>query len=212
VAGFIPFEQMPRAYNRLPESSSPPTRTRSRRVTPTASAAISPRLPVSADPSTVVQAPGLAGGTDGHGAAGRVLRVLRNVGRQIVAAYDRRGVASPGLADAVKILRNWNGQMDGGRRPDRHARLSAVAEGGGDRASPGKGAEYDVPCRPGDSVQLAPVAIEKLLRERPRLVLRLRPTAAARLPGRHGRGAAFRRQCSKWDYGTYNQLVIAHLC
>ncbi len=134
--------------------------------------------------------------------------------RQVVSAYDRRGVSSPGLAEPVAILRSWNGQMEAGPPPVvttlvfQHLK-KAVAE----RASPGKGLDYDIPLPVEvDSVQLAPAAIEKLLRERPKgwfadydqLLLAAFLDAVAE--GRRSQG----RDVTKWSWGKYNQLRLAH--
>ncbi len=134
--------------------------------------------------------------------------------RQVVAAYDRRGVANPRLAEAARILRSWNGQMESGAAPViatllfQHAKKAAA-----ERASPGKGLEYDVPLPVGaDSVQMAPAAVEKLLRERPKdwfadydQVL-LAAFLDAMEEGRRSQG----RDVTKWDWGRYNQLRLSH--
>ena len=213
--GFIPFEQLPRAYNppsgivvtanQIPFPENYPYRVGGNFSAPFRANQIrqllSKRQGWRAEQMATVQ-------RDVYSAFSAMLA------RQIVAAYDRRGVPSPGLADAVKILRNWNGQMDDGPAPlivtlvYRQLRKAV-----GDRASPGKGAEYDVPMSAGaDSVQLAPAAIEKLLRERPKDwfsdydQLLLRAFLDAMEEGRGIQGS----NASKWDYGTYNQLLIAH--
>jgi penicillin amidase len=213
--GFIPFEQLPRAYNppsgivvtanQNPFPENYPYRVGGNFSAPFRSQQIrqllSKRKGWRVEQMATVQ-------RDVYSAFSVMLA------QQIVAAYDRRGVASPGLADAVKILRNWNGQMDDGPAPlivtlvYRQLRKAV-----GDRASPGKGAEYDVPMSAGaDSVQLAPVAVEKLLRERPKDwfsdydQLLLRSFLDAMEEGRGIQGG----NASKWDYGSYNQLLIAH--
>jgi penicillin amidase len=126
--------------------------------------------------------------------------------RQIVAAYDRRGVANPALADAIAILRSWNGQMDKDQSAPFIATLAfqhlrqAVAE----RASPGSGAAYDL--------QAAPAVLEQLLRSRPTDwfpdydQLLLRSFVDALEEGRRIQG----RDVKKWNYGAYNQLLIPH--
>lgn len=80
---------------------------------------------------------------------------------EVVRALARTKPASPLMADAARLLTQWDGQMEAsGAAPlimllvDERVR-AAVA----DRAAPGRGAAYDS--------QMAPAAIEWLLRERP---------------------------------------------
>lgn len=81
--------------------------------------------------------------------------------RQLVAAYGDRTGPSQAIADAMAMLRKWNGQMDEERAEPLIVNLAwqylrkAVAE----RASPGNGGIYDN--------RLAPAVVERLLRERP---------------------------------------------
>jgi len=213
--GFIPFDQLPRAYNpasaiivtanQNPFPESYPYRVGGNFSAPYRSAQIynllTRRTGWRAQEIAAVQRDVYSG-------------FCELLARQIVAAYDRRGMASPRLAGAVKILRSWNGQMEGGAAPmivtlafDQLRK--AVAE----RASPGKGADYDVPMGVGiDSVQMAPPAIEKLLRERPKDwfadydQLLLRVFLDAMEEGGRIQGG----DVSKWDYERYNQLFIAH--
>jgi penicillin amidase len=80
---------------------------------------------------------------------------------QLVAACDRRKVTNPALSEPVRLLREWNGQM----HPDLAAPFVAalayqhLRKAAGESASPGKGPLYEF--------NLAPVAIERLLREKP---------------------------------------------
>jgi penicillin amidase len=110
------------------------------------------------------------------------------------------------VADAVALLRTWNGQMDK-NRPEplilaltyQHLRRAAV-----EAASPGNSAFYDY--------QIAPAAIENLLRSRPRSWFRdydeaiLRSFADALEEGRRMQGNDVR----KWAYGAYLELTITH--
>jgi len=81
--------------------------------------------------------------------------------RQLVAAYGDRKGPSQVFTDAMAMLRTWDGQMDKERAEPLIVTLAyqylrkAVAE----RASPGNGGIYDS--------KLAPMAVERLLRERP---------------------------------------------
>lgn len=83
------------------------------------------------------------------------------IARQVVAAYGNRKAPSPVFADAIELLRNWNGQMDRDQAAPLIATLTfnylrkAVAE----RASPGNSELY--------TARMAPAVIEHLLRERP---------------------------------------------
>ncbi len=134
--------------------------------------------------------------------------------RQVVAAFGRRGSADAGVKEAVAILRSWNGQMEGGPAPViatllfQHVRKAAA-----ERAAPGKGLAYDAPLPLGNhSVQMAPAATEKLLRERPKgwfadydevLLTAFRDALEE---GRRIQG----RDVTRWDWGRYNQLRISH--
>jgi penicillin amidase len=130
----------------------------------------------------------------------------RYLAQAVVKAFDRRGSGRPDLADAAALLRGWNGQMDKDHPEPlivslvfQHFR-KAVAEA----ASPGKGAVYET--------QMAPAAIENLLRARPAgwfddyndaLV---RSFADAVDEGRRMQ----ERDVRKWIYGKYLELTIAH--
>jgi penicillin amidase len=86
---------------------------------------------------------------------------LQFVARQVVAAYEKRGAHNPDLDPAIALLKSWNGQV----RKDlgtpylatlfyQHIRRS-IAE----NASSAQGVEY--------AFNLAPVVVERMLRERP---------------------------------------------
>jgi penicillin G amidase len=124
----------------------------------------------------------------------------------VVTAYERRGKGRADLADAVALLRAWNGQMD----KDRHEPLivsllfqhfrKAVAE----VASPGKGAIYQL--------QMASAVIENLLRARPAGWFAdyddalLASFGDALDEGRRMQGG----EMQKWIYGKSLTLLIAH--
>jgi penicillin G amidase len=124
----------------------------------------------------------------------------------VVAAYERRGKGRADLADAVALLRAWNGQMDKDRPEPLIASLllqhfrKAVAE----VASPGKGAIYQL--------QMASAVIENLLRVRPAGWFAdydhalLQSFGDALDEGRRMQGA----DVKKWVYGKSLTLLIAH--
>ncbi len=124
--------------------------------------------------------------------------------RQAASAFDSKKPASKALADAVEVLRGWDGQMD----KDSAAPLIAehlylqLRRKLGERATPKKGDAY--------ATQMATVAIERLLRARPKdwfadydqLILDSLSAAieeGAKLQGSNVRG---------WKWGAYNQLTI----
>jgi penicillin G amidase len=126
--------------------------------------------------------------------------------RQVVAAYDARGRGDARLAEPVRLLRAWNGQMEKGLAAPavvallfQHLRR-AVAE----RAVPGKGLIY--------RAAMAPSVIEKLLRERPRAwfadydALLLRTFGDAVEEGRRMQGD----RVEDWEYGRVNAIQIVH--
>ena len=130
----------------------------------------------------------------------------RYLAQSVVAAYSRRGGGRADLADAVTLLRAWNGQMDRDRPEPlivslvfQHFRR-AVAEA----ASPGKGAIYET--------QMAPAVIENLLRTRPAGWFNdyddalLRSFAGAVEEGRRMQGD----NVKKWIYGAHLALSIDH--
>ena len=205
--GFIPFEQLPQAYNpasglivaanqnpfppdypyRVNGIFDPPYRFRQIREL------LSARNRWRPGEMLAVQ-------TDVYSAFSHFLA------RQVVAAYDRRGATNSALTNAVTLLRAWNGQMEQNQAAPfivaltyQHLR-KAVAE----RASPGQGAAYDY--------LMAPAALEKLLRNQPgdwfsdygQLLLRTFVDAIEE--GRRIQG----RDVKKWNYGRYNQLLVTH--
>jgi penicillin G amidase len=125
--------------------------------------------------------------------------------RAIVAAYDRHS-GHRELADAVALLRTWDGQMDKNRPEPLMISLAYLhfRRAVGDAASPGKGALYEI--------QIAPAVIENLLRARPAGWFRdyddalLQSFADAVDEGHRMQGPDVR----KWAYGAYLELTIAH--
>ena len=131
---------------------------------------------------------------------------LHNLGRQLISAYESRGIESENLTEAVELLREWNGQMERDSPAALLATLlfqhlrKAVAEA----ASPGAGASF--------AGQMAPVVVEQLLRDRPvewfndYNQLLLRSFVDAIEEGRRMQGD----EISKWEYGRENQLLLSH--
>ena len=124
--------------------------------------------------------------------------------RQILQAYERRKAHNPEMEDAVAILRGWHGQMEidepaGFIMALTFQHLRQVVA---DRASPGKGLAYDFP--------MAQAALEKLLRTKPpgwfpgydQMLLRV--FADAIEEGKRIQG----RNVKRWDYGGYNALTL----
>ncbi|MBS1853757.1 MAG: penicillin acylase family protein [Acidobacteria bacterium] len=118
--------------------------------------------------------------------------------RQVVAAYDRRNQRTPGLEAAVTLLRNWNGQMNKELAAPllitliyQHVRRAVV-----ENASTANAA-YEF--------NLAPVVVERLLRERPAGwfadydQMLLRSFVDAFEEGQRMQG----RDVTRWRYGAY---------
>jgi penicillin amidase len=123
---------------------------------------------------------------------------------QFVEAYARRNAHNPDLDPAVALLRNWNGQMEKDQAAPflitlayQHLR-SALA----DSAAPGKGALY--------VANLAPIAVERILRGRPQGwfpdydTTLLRALVDAVEEGRRIQG----RDIAHWQYGKYLNITI----
>jgi penicillin amidase len=124
--------------------------------------------------------------------------------RQLVGAYEKRNAHNPGLDPAVELLRGWNGQMDKDLAAPflialayQHVRRTIV-----ENASTATGLAYEF--------NLAPVVVERLLRERPakwfgdydEMLLRVLSDAveeARRIQGRDPK---------RWRYGDYLTVPI----
>ncbi|MFB3829276.1 MAG: penicillin acylase family protein [Bryobacteraceae bacterium] len=126
--------------------------------------------------------------------------------REIVAAYDRLKARNPELADAIALLRAWNGQMDRELAAPlvvtlayQHFRRAAAQS-----AAPGKGPVYDT--------QVATSALERLLRERPAGWFENydRALLAALQDGVEEGRRIERRDVRRWSYGDYARLRLAH--
>ncbi len=130
----------------------------------------------------------------------------RFLAQEVAAAWDSKKMDNPALREAVDLLRSWNGQMEKGTAAPMVASLEflqlrkAVAE----RASPGSGKAYEF--------AMAPSILEKLLRERPADwfpdfdALLIKCLADAVEEGAKTQGS----KVSRWDYGQYNALKLAH--
>ncbi|MBY0505405.1 MAG: penicillin acylase family protein [Bryobacteraceae bacterium] len=126
--------------------------------------------------------------------------------KQVLEAYQARGLKNPKLAGAATVLRNWNGQMEKGTPAPLLVTLiyQQLVRAIADRAAPGQGAAYES--------KLAPAVVEKLLRERPQdwfadygqLLLRVLSEAVDQ--GSRTQGA----DVSRWDYGSYLTFTQRH--
>jgi penicillin amidase len=125
--------------------------------------------------------------------------------QQMVAAYDKRKASNPLLTDAIALLRAWNGQMEYNQPCPflvtlafQHLRRAVV------ESATKAGSTYDS--------QMAPAVLEKLLRTRPPGWFvewdetLLRSLADAVEEGQRIQG----RSVTKWNYGKYTELTIAH--
>ncbi len=124
----------------------------------------------------------------------------------IVSAYERRKANNPDLTEAVELLKRWDGQMAQDRSAPLLVTLSfqhlrkAVAES----ASGGSSAAYENP--------IASAVIERLLRDRPAGWLRdydealLRALSDGVEEGRRIQG----RDVKRWSYGSYIELTVPH--
>jgi penicillin G amidase len=125
--------------------------------------------------------------------------------RSLVDAYDKRKATNPALTDAVGLLRDWNGQMEYEQPAPLIATLAyqhfrrAVAETASKSPS-----VYEYP--------MAPAVIENLLRARPPGWFAdydealLRALADAVEEGRRMQGT----NVKKWRYGKYTEVTIAN--
>ena len=123
---------------------------------------------------------------------------------RLVAAYDRRHAGNPALDPAVALLRAWNGQMAKDRAAPFLVTLAYqyLRTAAAESAAPTSGSRYQF--------ALAPVALEKLLRESPAGWFLdydetlLRALADAVEEGRRMQGPDLQR----WQYGAYLRIAI----
>jgi penicillin amidase len=124
---------------------------------------------------------------------------------QVVTAWDKHPGSNAQTAEAIALLRQWNGQMEKKTAAPLVAALlyNELRKTVADRASPSSDQSYETSF-------LAPEVIEEVLRERPpewfsdydALLLKCLATAIAE--GQKLQGS----KVSRWDYGQYIQLKV----
>ncbi|MBI3682452.1 MAG: penicillin acylase family protein [Acidobacteria bacterium] len=205
--GFIPFDQLPAAYNppsgmlvtanQNPFGDSYPYRVNGNFSTHYRSRQIEARLKSKTGwkPEEMPAVQTDLYSAFSHWLAGQALR-----------AYQARGLRNPALDPAAKLIEAWDGQM----RQRTAAPLLAtlifqhLRRAAAEKAAPGQGAAYEA--------QMAPAVLEKLLTARPKdwfddydqLLLRVFVDAVEE--GRRLQG----HDVSKWDYGRYTELTLVH--
>jgi penicillin G amidase len=206
-AGFIPFEQLPSAYN------------------PVAGMIVSANQnPFPADypyqvdgnfapPYRANQIRALLG-SRAKWKPEEMLRVETDVysafdffvAQQVVAAFGAEKPSNPQTQEAVAVLRKWNGQMEKSQAAPMLASLvyEQIRKRVAERAAAGSGEIYQN--------FMAPGVIERLLRERPAdwfpnyNVFLLRCLVGAIEEGQKIQGS----KPSRWDYGQYQALQIVN--
>jgi penicillin G amidase len=131
--------------------------------------------------------------------------LLHFIAQQVVAAYDE-GAKNEALEPGADILRNWNGQVEKDEPAPFLATLlyQQLKRATGDRASNGKGQLWEV-------IMAGPV-VERILRERPAGwfadydQLLLRAFMDAMEEGRRIQG----RSPANWRYGVYLEITMRH--
>jgi penicillin amidase len=130
---------------------------------------------------------------------------LAGLSRQVVAAYESRGIQGSNLDEIIGLLKEWDGQMEADEVAPLVALLTfqhlrrAVAE----KAASNAGVAYDFP--------MSTAVIEGLLRDRPegwfenwdQLVLRSLVDAIEE--GKRSLG----EDTGKWSYGRHNRLELS---
>jgi penicillin amidase len=212
-AGYVPFDQLPHTYdpksglivtaNQNPFPPDYPYPVRGEFAAPDRAERIQTLLTARSNWHTVEM---LGVQTDVYSAFGH------DLARRLVAAYDRRTRAGES-GPAIAYLRPWDGRMTKGIAPlivtltYDHLR-QAIA----DRAAPGQALLYGGQEARGAAYMAAPAIVRELLEKQPRdwfgdydgLLLRCLRDAideGSRLQG---------RSMARWDYGKYNELLIAH--
>ncbi len=206
-AGFIPFEQLPSAYNppagmivsanqnpfpadypyRVDGNFAPPYRANQIRALLGSRAKWKPEEMLRVE-------------TDVYSAFDQF------VAQQVVAAFDAEKPTNPQTQEAVALLRQWNGQMEKGQAAPMLASLvyEQIRKRVAERAATGSGEIYQN--------YMAPSVIERLLRERPAdwfpnyNVFLLRCLVGAIEEGQKIQGS----KLSRWDYGQYQALQIVN--
>jgi len=129
----------------------------------------------------------------------------RFLAHQVVAAYDRKRPAGAQIAEAVAVLRAWNGQMEIPLAAPMLARLiwQHVREAFALRASPAKGQIYNF--------EIAPSVIQNLLESgapgwfADKDAMLLNALREALEDGAKQQGS----KVDRWNYGEFNELTIA---
>ena len=215
--GFIPFEQLPRAYN------PPAGMIVSANQNPFPEDYAYPVNGNFAAPYRANQIRALLGSRE-KWKAEEMLAVEKDVysafdhflARQVVTAFDAqkpdvqktdaRKPANLQMQEAVELLRAWNGQMEKGRAAPMLASLvyEQLRKRMAERAATGLGDAYQS--------FMAPSVVERLLRERPPdwfpdyNALLLRCLTGALEAGQKIQGS----KTSRWDYGQYASLRIVN--
>lgn len=126
------------------------------------------------------------------------------IAQQAVATFDKRGAKNPSLQTAADLLRKWDGQMDKDQPGPLIATLmyEQLRRAVGDRASNGKGNLWETVM--GNAV------VERILRDRPAEWFRdydqlvLRCFIDAMEEGRRSQG----RDPNRWKYGDYLETTL----
>ena len=126
--------------------------------------------------------------------------------KQVVAAWDGQKKQDARLRDVVDLLRNWSGQMENGMAAPMVVGLvyEELRKSLTEHVATGVKVAYTFP--------MAPAVIERLLRERPLDwysdydALLLKCLTKAIDDGAQTQGS----KVSRWDYGQWNELRIAH--
>lgn len=124
--------------------------------------------------------------------------------QQLVAAWEQQKPSRTELADAAAELRQWNGQMEIGQAAPMIATLvfEQLRKVAAERAAAGQGDAY--------IANIAPAALERLLRERPQAwfpdynALLLRCLTGAVDEGIKTQGS----KISRWDFGRHQTLRL----
>lgn len=206
--GFIPFEQLPRAYN--PASGMIVTANQNpfpaeylHKVSGKFSSHYRERqieALLKAKPKGVTVEDMLRIQTDVYSP------LLHFIAGEAVKMVDRRKPDSPSIAVAAAVLRNWNGQTVPGQAAPMLASFlfQHLRKAIGERASPGKGLLYEA--------EISSAVVEKLLRERPKEWFAdwdqtiLRALMDALEEGQRIQG----RDPKRWDYGKYFELTFVN--
>ena len=125
---------------------------------------------------------------------------------RVVLACGRRHVTNPELIDAIAVLRAWNGQMEKDLAAPmvvslvyQHLRREAA-----NVASPGKGDIYDMQAAPAVLQQIVESGAGGWFKDLDETLVRCLSDGVAE--GSRSQGA----NVSRWRYGRYNELTIKH--